>query len=443
VILHGNQRGGGKDLAHHLMKQENERVQVHEIRGFMANTLEGAFVESHAISKATKCKQHLYSLSISPPKGADISNAAFVDAANQVETSLGLINQPRAIVFHDKRGDDGELRRHAHVVWCRIDTDKMKAVELPYTKYRLRDVSRELHIRHDLKMPDGLIRSKDRDPRNFTLAEWQQSKRAGKDVRQIKNVFRDCWAISDSQASFAHALEEHGYFLAKGRRGHVAVDYQGEKYAVSRYAGIEAQQVRAKLGDADSLPSIEQAHAKAAQQVNKRLTELKANQRQEFVRKRQGAERATAALQVKQSDQRKQLAADQRTTVEKQTAEHEARLRKGLMGFVDRLTGRRKKAVERNTHEQAKLRERITRERAKMRHIQNATKAASEAAHNAARAANIKAAMELRKDIKTISNGVSEAKDHDREAFIRKRKAAAERPRRRSRNIVEPSHFDR
>jgi len=376
VILHGNQRGGGKDLAHHLMKQENERVQVHEIRGFMADTLEGAFIESHAISKATRCKQHLYSLSISPPKGANITDRDFVDAADQVEAMLGLKGQPRAVVFHDKRGDDGELRRHAHAVWCRIDTDKMKAIELPYTKYRLRDVSRDLHIQHDLKMPNGLVRSKDRDPRNFTLAEWQQSKRVGKDVRQIKNVFRDCWAISDSQTSFANALEEHGYSLAKGRRGHVAVDYQGEKYAVSRYTGMKAKQLRAKLGEADSLPSIEQAHAKAAQQVSERLETLKAEQRQEFLRKRKGAEKATVALQVKQSDQRRQLIADQRDTLKKQTTEHQARLRKGIMGFVDRLTGRRKKTLELNADEQAKLRERISREHSEMRHIQNATKAA-------------------------------------------------------------------
>lgn len=99
MILHGNQRGGAKDLALHLMKDENERVQIHEMRGFVSDTLEGAFQESYAISKATKCKQHLYSLSINPPTGADIKDNHFVDAANQAEKRLGLAGQPRAIVF--------------------------------------------------------------------------------------------------------------------------------------------------------------------------------------------------------------------------------------------------------------------------------------------------------------------------------------------------------
>ncbi len=169
MILHGNQRGGAKNLAIHLMKPENERVEVHELRGFVSENLEGAFQESYALSRATRCKQHLYSLSISPPINADITPEHFVDAANRAEQRLGLGDQPRAIVFHDKRGDDGQLRRHAHAVWCRIDPETMTAKQLSYDKMKLREVSRDLHIEHNLKMPAGLINSKDRNPRNYTL----------------------------------------------------------------------------------------------------------------------------------------------------------------------------------------------------------------------------------------------------------------------------------
>ena len=37
MILHGNQRGGGKDLALHLTKEENEHVEIHDLRGFASN----------------------------------------------------------------------------------------------------------------------------------------------------------------------------------------------------------------------------------------------------------------------------------------------------------------------------------------------------------------------------------------------------------------------
>ncbi len=303
MILHGNQRGGAKDLAQHLMKAENERVEIHEMRGFVADTLEGAFQESYAISRATRCKQHLYSLSINPPADADISPEHLINAANNVEKSLGLAGQPRAIVFHEKHGANGELRRHAHAVWCRIDTDTMTAKQISFDKEKLREVSRDLHIQHDLKMPLGLINSKDRNPRNFTLAEWQQCKRAEKDPAKVKSLFQDSWAISDSKTAFAHALEERGYFLAQGRRGHVAVDFKGEKYAVSRYVGIKAKEVRARLGEADSLPSVEKAQEHAAQQVADRLQELKTQQQQEITAKREREAQQRQALQQKQTDE--------------------------------------------------------------------------------------------------------------------------------------------
>jgi hypothetical protein len=39
VILKGNRRGGAKDLAVHLMKPENDHVELHELRGFVSRNL--------------------------------------------------------------------------------------------------------------------------------------------------------------------------------------------------------------------------------------------------------------------------------------------------------------------------------------------------------------------------------------------------------------------
>ena len=64
MILVGNQRGNAKNLALHLLKQDNERVEVHDMRGFCSDNLASAFNESYAMSRATKCKQHLFSLSL-------------------------------------------------------------------------------------------------------------------------------------------------------------------------------------------------------------------------------------------------------------------------------------------------------------------------------------------------------------------------------------------
>lgn len=205
MILVGNQRGGAKDLAHHLMKEENDHVTVHDVRGFTSGDLGEALNEVYAISRGTRCKQFLFSLSLNPPPNEKVPTKDFERAIERAEIKLGLTGQPRAIVFHEKEG-----RRHAHAVWSRIKVEEMKAVQLSHSKQKLMDVSRELYHEHGWKMPRGLANRSERDPRNFTLSEWQQAKRTGKDVREIKATIQDAWAISDSKSAFNHALEERG-----------------------------------------------------------------------------------------------------------------------------------------------------------------------------------------------------------------------------------------
>ena len=195
MILHGNQRGNGKDLAIHLMTPENEVVEIHSMRGFVSNTLEGAFQESFAVSRATRCKQHLYSLSLSPPKSANVSALDFEKAVECAEKQLNLTGQTRVIVFHEKRGEDGELRKHAHAVWSRVQTSDMKAIPMSFDRKTLREVSRSLFVEHNWSMPEGLKDSRMRDIRNFSLAEWQKAKRVGKDPIAVYAIFQDSWAM--------------------------------------------------------------------------------------------------------------------------------------------------------------------------------------------------------------------------------------------------------
>ena len=116
MILVGNQRGGARDLALHLMKPENEHVAMHELRGFASDDLREALMEAEALSKGTRCHQFLFSMSFNPPGHERVATEDFERAINEAEERLGLSGQPRAIVFHEKEG-----RRHAHAIWSRID----------------------------------------------------------------------------------------------------------------------------------------------------------------------------------------------------------------------------------------------------------------------------------------------------------------------------------
>ena len=155
MILQGNQRGGSRDLANHLLSPENDHVELHSLRGFAADDLHGALHEAYAVSRGTRCKQFLFSLSLNPPPNEQVGTQAFESAIERIEQKLGLSDQPRAVIFHEKDGADGQTRRHAHAVWSRIDTDKMKAVPLPFTHKRLREMSRQLYVEHGWSMPRG------------------------------------------------------------------------------------------------------------------------------------------------------------------------------------------------------------------------------------------------------------------------------------------------
>ncbi|MEP3297881.1 MAG: hypothetical protein ABJO27_15655 [Pseudoruegeria sp.] len=130
MILKGSQRGHGKQLAAHLLNvHENDHVEVHQLRGFLANDLAGAFAEIEATALGIKAQQPYFSVSINPPAegSAKLTDKDFRAAAHRIELANGLQGQPRAIVFHEKNG-----RRHAHVVWSRIDALTMTAKNLAH-----------------------------------------------------------------------------------------------------------------------------------------------------------------------------------------------------------------------------------------------------------------------------------------------------------------------
>ena len=367
MILVGNQRGGAKNLALHLLKEENEHVEVHEIRGFTSQNLASALKEADAISRATRCKQYLFSLSLNPPPNENVPVEDFENAINRVEERLGLSGQPRAIVFHEKEG-----RRHCHTVWSRIDAEELKAVHLPFTKRKLQEIARELYLEHGWTMPRGLASSQERDPRNFTLAEWQQAKRTGQNPQLIKAAFQDAWAISDSKTAFINALEERGYKPARGdRRGFVAVDYRGEIYAIAKWAGVKTKQVQDRLGNQHDLPSVEEAKKQIAQDmlpVMKRLNEKLDSEKEE---RKSHFEKRRQELVTRQRAERRALddRLEQRQKLENEKRQH--RFRTGFKGLWDRFSGEHGRIEKQNEREafEAFTRDRAEKEELIFRHL--------------------------------------------------------------------------
>jgi AAA domain/MobA/VirD2-like, nuclease domain len=337
MILKGNQRANGRELALHLLNvEDNEHAVVHELRGFLSDDLIGAFKESEAISLGTKCQQYLFSLSLNPPKSAKVSVEEFERVIGEIERRMGLIGQPRAIVFHEKKG-----RRHAHCVWSRIDVNKMRAINLPHSKLRLQDISRELYLEHGWDMPAGLRKAKDRDPLNYSAAEAGQAKRVKRDPAELKKLLKSCWQVSDSRSAFANALAEHGFCLARGdRRGFVAVDSQGEVYSLSRWLGVKTKELSARLGDFAELPNVEDAVAF----LNNDATEKNPNPG--HLLKIKEHEEEVARLIAKQRQERLDLSDQQEAQRIAELKSRQEQLPTGLIATWARLTGQYQRICE-------------------------------------------------------------------------------------------------
>lgn len=360
MILKGSQRGGGQNLAVHLMRlDDNDHVRVHELRGFASDELKGAFKEAEAVSLGTKCRQYLFSLSINPPEDQAVSADEFTAAIDRAEERLGLTGQPRAVVLHEKNA-----RLHAHCVWSRIDAETMTAKQMSFFKTKLTDLSRELYLDHGWDMPRGLISPEGRNPTNFTLAEWQQAKRLQQDPRWMKQVVLDCWARSDDRKSFERSLSEHALFLARGdKRGFVVMDHAGQVQSLSRTLGQKTKELASRLGDPHALPGLDDAKASAAKLLTPAMQRHVKESRAAFDARTKVLAAYRAEMVRHHRAARENLSARQDEVRRQETIARAARLPKGLRGLWHRITGRYQQVRRENEHAADETRQRQAQER--------------------------------------------------------------------------------
>jgi len=272
VIIKGKSRGGPAALATHLGNAEkNERVSLLETRGTVANDLRGALVEMDAYALGTRCEKSLYHAAMSPEPPHRLSPEQRAEAIDALEEKLGLEGHARVVVMHEKLG-----REHIHVVWSRIDTDRMRSVSDSHNYRKHEEVARDLErsFGHDRVQGahverDGVSRP-DRTP---SRAELRQEERSGIKGTNVKRDVTEAFRASDGPVSFKAALEDKGYILAKGdRRDFVVVDRAGGIHSLARRIdGIKAAELREFMTplDRDSLPSITVARALADEERRK------------------------------------------------------------------------------------------------------------------------------------------------------------------------------
>ncbi len=262
MVIKGGARGAPIDLATHLQRLDtNERMEVKELRGVMAQQLGDALREMDAVASGTRCRRPLYHASINTRADEVMTPEQWAQAIDALEEKMNFAGQPRAVVLHEKEG-----REHVHVVWSRIDLDHMRAIPDGHNYRRHEEVARAMETEFGHARVQGAHVGREgveRPERTPSHAEMQQAERTKLTPRQAKEQITAIWQSTDSGKAFAAALEDAGWILARGDdRDFVVVDpCEGTHSLARRIQGAKAKDVRERMSDVDAatLPSADEA----------------------------------------------------------------------------------------------------------------------------------------------------------------------------------------
>ncbi|MEQ1934952.1 MAG: relaxase/mobilization nuclease domain-containing protein, partial [Fimbriimonadaceae bacterium] len=193
MIIKGRARAHPEDLAAHLLRtDENESVDVMEIRGVVGRSLHDAICEMDALKAATQARKGLYHAMINIRADERLGETQWIKAVDALEERLGFEGQPRALVRHVKEG-----REHWHIVWSRTDLEKCLAIPIAHNYRKHEEVARELErIFSHIRVQGAHVERRDeaRPDRTPDAWEMQQQKRNKVSIKEIESVVRAAWA---------------------------------------------------------------------------------------------------------------------------------------------------------------------------------------------------------------------------------------------------------
>lgn len=257
MIIEGGRAGNVGFWASHLLRADtNEKAEIRELRGVLADDLKGALREMQAVAGASRCgPDFMYQANINPRADERLSPEQWQKAVDTLEKNLGFEGHARVVVEHEKEG-----RQHYHVIWSRVD-ENLKTVSPYYDYLTCRQTADQLEQAFGLApVPERRL-----GPQPIQLWEQQKGEQTKIDPKAMKAELSALWREADSGQAFAAALEERGYILAQGdRRDFCVIDHAGTAHSLARRLdGVKAAEVRERMADIEreSLPTVTQASA--------------------------------------------------------------------------------------------------------------------------------------------------------------------------------------
>lgn len=291
MVIRGNTRGNGRQLAYYLLNQgDNEYVRILDADGWdkmepveFSNLL----YDMSVTVELTKSKKGLYHAQINPAIGEDrqMSKARWFEAADILGKELGLENQRRAIVLHEKKG-----RIHAHVVWERYDHERGKMVSDSF--------SRLAQDRARMEMERVL--------------EQARTPRRNAHRPELKATLSELWQKTDTAKQFMREVDKAGYMLAEGTLRHpfMVVDENGRTYdLVRQLKGVRIKEVRERM------KGQKLVHEKEAIEIMRAKGEAQDDGRDG--RERQGAKASPETRLLERQDNQRDITHDKRAAAER------------------------------------------------------------------------------------------------------------------------------
>ena len=276
MIIKGGARqataSGITRMSANLLRQDtNAVVTLREIRGAIADDLEGALREFAAHGVVTRSSRVLYAAVISSSPDEPLLDAEQKDfAVDRLEKELGLVGHPRAVIEHLK-----ETRWHLHVVWSRVDVETGRMAHDGRNFLRHEIVARDLEKAFGHERVQGPLfdrANQGRPTRAPSDYEHRQAERTGIKPEIENATITAIWNKSHDGASFMAAVNACGTILAQGdRRDFVLVDLDGEVHSLGRCIdGVRAKDIRERMSDLsrDDLPRVVDAKMLAEERRN-------------------------------------------------------------------------------------------------------------------------------------------------------------------------------
>ncbi|CAO4170867.1 MobA/VirD2-like nuclease domain-containing protein [Methylorubrum aminovorans] len=263
-MISGAERGkGGDALAKHLLKPENDSVEVLTPRGLGSPDLIGQVRELVALSLGGRTDRPVYHVHVDPDPHLAIADN---DGARArwwalFEREFGLGSQPYCGAVHVKHA-----RRHEHRVYSLVRPSGAVA-DTSWEYARRERLGRIVEFEFGMPRPTPSKHSRAivkalREQGRDDVAAWMEAsgtttaarpvarltpqerlieERTGIPLDDLRAAALAAWRESDDGAGFLAALRARGLDLREGRSGPVVVDGTGTAHLATRLVGAAAR----------------------------------------------------------------------------------------------------------------------------------------------------------------------------------------------------------